>query len=73
MNALPLPEPAAEDPQERPTPRGWFLAKHNARVIDRGDAFIVEFADRPWYTEACRREAQRNARLCVLLQALHLI
>ena len=76
MNALDVREIAPEESPRTDTnqpARGWFLTQHNARVIDRGDVFVVEFPDRPWYTEARRRESRRNARLCLLLQALHLI
>lgn len=57
----------------RPQTRGWFLHDRNARVIDRGDVYVVEFADHPWYTEATRRRNRRFAFVCTVLQALHLI
>ena len=72
MNALSLESEPVEPAPPRPA-RGWFLPRHNVRVIDRGDVYVVEFADRPWYTEATRRRELRQLRLSALLQAFHLL
>lgn len=71
MSALRHSETDSEPTPRRP--RGWFLRERNARVIDRGDLYIVEFADHPWYTQALRRRNRRFALVCTVLQALHLL
>jgi hypothetical protein len=52
---------------EPPAPRGRYLARWGARVIEQDKLAIVEFVDNPWYTENARR---RDARLSTLQRAL---
>lgn len=53
--------------------RGRFYPRWRARVIEQDDLFVVEFVDRPWYTEPGRRQEKRRQSFVDLLQAMHLL
>lgn len=46
--------------EENPAVRGRYLPRHRARVIEQDNLIVVEFVDRPWYTNA--RKSSRLGR-----------
>lgn len=51
----------AESTESKPSRgvRGRFLRRHNARIIEDGNVLVVEFVEKPWYTEAARRQHEQ--------------
>lgn len=42
-------------------PRGRYLPRHRARVIEQDNLFVVEFVDqKPWYTVAAAAAGERR-------------
>jgi hypothetical protein len=52
---------------------GRFLSTYRARVIEQDDLVIVEFIDRPWFTDRMRRQEARRTAWCQVLRRLRLI
>ena len=64
---------SAPSPEPSDAARGRFLPRWQARVIQRGNVSVVEFLDRPWYSEPARRLEVRRRVLHRILRALRLV
>ena len=57
---------------EPPDAVGRFLPRWQARVIRQGNVSVVEFLDKPWYTQPARKLGARRRILHRVLRALRL-
>ena len=60
-------------PSEPPAAVGRYLPRWRARVLKRGNVSVVEFLDRPWYSEPARKLGVRRRILHRILRALRLV